>query len=536
MLSTLAVMVPFGKANAATSSISLVSSGLVASDSLTTGNTASWKFGGDAASQPGAKFVYSEDSLGLHIGVQPATSGTWSGYYAVSKNTSATLFHAVINLAYTSVPDNGFNTGIYVQTWNNDFIDYIGCLGVAVPQGYYWTVVQSYGVIIGSQMINTLYQSPLNTGPLTQGCTVITNGNNFLKVYLGGSVVVDKNNMTLNMPPPQQVYLEPQSSTASSLLTGTYTNYYAAQNEAVTVTGAPVGGTAEIVDASNKVLASAPVAANGSATMPVGKYTLPISGLIKVLDSANNLVAATTTAVSVWGGDVYAMSSSSTTTTSTSSTSSTTSTSTTSTATSIALNNIGSTSGVVSKPPFQITLSNFNAGTGSNRLLLVGVSANMNTVASVSFGGVALKQAVGSFYNNDAELWYLVNPSGVANIVVTMTGATSVVVGAYAFSGVNQVNPIPTKVTQYNTSPSSPQISITTQYQNSWVIDLPSIYGGSTLGSPTCTQNWNVNVANAITGASSSTVAASAGARTCGWTASNSDFWDDVAIELVAAG
>jgi hypothetical protein len=322
ILSTLAVMMPFGRAHAAADSVNLVSSGLVASDSLTTGNTASWSFGGDAASQPGAKYAYSEDSQGLHIAVQPAASGTWSGYYAVSGNASATLFHAVVTLAYASVPDNGFNTGIYVQTWNNDFIDYIGCLGVAVPQGYYWTVVQAYGVVVGSQMINTLYQSPLNSGPLAQDCTIITNGNNYLKVYLGGNVVVDRNNMTLNMPEPEQVYLEPQSSTASSVLTGTYMGYYATAQEGVTVTNAPTGGTAEIIDASNNVLASAPVAANGSATMLVGKYSLPLSANIEVFDSSNDLVGSTATPVTIWGGDIYSVAS----TTSSSSSSSTTST------------------------------------------------------------------------------------------------------------------------------------------------------------------------------------------------------------------
>jgi hypothetical protein len=281
--------------------------GLVSSDSLTTGNTASWTFGGSAAGQPGAKFTQSEDSQGLHIGVQPAASGTWAGYYAVSRNTNATLFHAVVTLAYKSVPDNGFNTGIYVQTSNINFIDYIGCLAVAVPQGYYWTVVQAYGVVIGSQVINTLYLSPLNTMPLTEDCTIITNGNNFLKVYLGGNLVVNRNNMTLNMPPPQQVYLEPQSSTASSMLFGTYANYYATSSEGVTVTNAPVGGTAKLVDASNAVLASAPVAADGTATMLIGRYSLPISAFIKVFDANNNLVASTAAAVSVWGGDTYAV-------------------------------------------------------------------------------------------------------------------------------------------------------------------------------------------------------------------------------------
>src|SRR5437660_7144072 len=85
-LSNGAALAPLDRAHAATGAITLVSSGLVASDSLTTGSTSSWTFGGSAASQPGAKFAYSEDSSGLHVGVQSAAAGTWAGYYAVSGN------------------------------------------------------------------------------------------------------------------------------------------------------------------------------------------------------------------------------------------------------------------------------------------------------------------------------------------------------------------------------------------------------------------------------------------------------------------
>jgi hypothetical protein len=91
---------------------------------------------------------------------------------------------------------------------------------------------------------------------------------------------------------------------------------------------------------------------------------------------------------------------------------------------------------------------------------------------------------------------------------------------------------LPTSATNHNTVASSPAISLTTQYQNSWVLDLPSIYGDSTLGSPTCTQQWDINMPHAITGASSSTMAQSPGVVTCNWTASSGDFWDDVAVEL----
>ena len=205
---------------------------------------------------------------------------------------------------------------------------------------------------------------------------------------------------------------------------------------------------------------------------------------------------------------------------------------TTTLAPAIALNGAVSTSGTVSSSPYQITLSGVNAGTGDNRLLVVGVSANNNIVTSITFGGAQLTQAVASFTNNDAEFWYLVNPAGTGDIVVTFAGPTAAVVGAYAFSGVSQTNPIPTSAKYHNTTPNSPKVSITTQFQNSWVLDLPSIWGGVTLGSPSCTQQWDVNVPNAITGASSSTTAASPGTVTCSWTASGGDTWDDVAIEL----
>jgi hypothetical protein len=166
---------------------------------------------------------------------------------------------------------------------------------------------------------------------------------------------------------------------------------------------------------------------------------------------------------------------------------------------------------------------------------VVGVEANNNPVVSVSFGGVALTQKVHTFFNNVADFWYLVNPTGTGNIVVTMSGATSVVVGAYAFSGVDQANPMPTAVSTHNTVASSPTISIATAFPNGWVLDSPSIWGGVTLGSPTCTQSWDINIPSAVTGASSSKIAPSPGTVTCGWTASSSDSWDDVAVEIKAA-
>ena len=212
-----------------------------------------------------------------------------------------------------------------------------------------------------------------------------------------------------------------------------------------------------------------------------------------------------------------------------------TSTSTATPGNGIALTATAHASGTLSSSPYQVALGGFDAGSGQDRLLLVGVSANNNNAVKVTYGGTALSKAVASFYNNDAELWYLVNPVGTGNIVVTMSGATAVTVGAYALSGVDQSSPLPTHSSKYNTGSGSPSISLTTKYADSWAVDLASIYGGSTLGSPTCSSAWDVNVPNSVTGASSHIYVASPGQVTCRWTASPADQWDDVAVEVHAA-
>lgn len=215
--------------------------------------------------------------------------------------------------------------------------------------------------------------------------------------------------------------------------------------------------------------------------------------------------------------------------------SNTASATTSATTSGIVINNVQSTSGTTTSN--QITMSSFNAGTGTNSLLVVGVSANNAAVTSVTFGGVQLTKAVSSFNNNDAEFWYLKSPTGDGNIVVTMSGSTSAVVGAYLLSGVDQSSPMPTISTSSNTASGSPSISITAKYANSLILDLPSIYGGKTLSSPSCTQEWDTNIPGAITGASSSTTVSSPSSVTCKWTASNGgDLWDDVAVEIKSSG
>ncbi|TMP97495.1 MAG: hypothetical protein E6K99_08885 [Thaumarchaeota archaeon] len=290
--------------------VTQVKSGRVASDSLTTGNTTSWTFGGEATILPGAKFTHSEDAQGLHIGVQAGAPSQWTGFYAVTQNTSASLFHAFITLPYTSMPKGEeYNTGLYVQTSNKHMINYIGCLAVAFDGGpYFWTVNHSFGPADQTTTIETLYQST-GTMPLAQDCTIITNGNNFLKVYLGGQVVVNRDNLTLSIPPPFNAYLEVETTSTSAMRNGTYTDYYATLGEDVTVSGAPPGGKVQIEDSSGGVLVSSTANITGVATLNVGQLQLPLSGyFIRVYDVDGTLIGSTPSAVTVWGGDVYTVS------------------------------------------------------------------------------------------------------------------------------------------------------------------------------------------------------------------------------------
>src|SRR5438094_10337494 len=56
--------------HAAPGDVTQVKSGLVASDSLTTGNTTSWTFGGEATILPGVTFNHYQDTQGLQMAIQ----------------------------------------------------------------------------------------------------------------------------------------------------------------------------------------------------------------------------------------------------------------------------------------------------------------------------------------------------------------------------------------------------------------------------------------------------------------------------------
>lgn len=312
-LGTVPIQPPLG----ALYSIDKTQSGLVTYDPLNNetktqqellANQQYWKYGGDAIAR-NAPYAFSKDNQGLHIGVQAPVDGSWAGVYAVTPNTNAMLFHTVVSTPLRVLPTlaqpQWYENGMYVQTAGSQNVNYITCTSATSQWGTTWGIISTIGNVNQANTFTTLYLDTSANQPLTRDCTIITNGSNYLKVYLDGVKVYENSTLNLQMPGPFNVFEEPQSSYAGQLLNGTYADYYATTSENVNVINAPLlAATVKLVDSTGRVLASSPVV-SGTATLPVGQYHMPLAAYVKVYDSNNIQLASTSSPVNIFGGDVY---------------------------------------------------------------------------------------------------------------------------------------------------------------------------------------------------------------------------------------
>ena len=295
-------------------SINKIQCGLYASDPLNNAtltqqqlqaNQKYWVYGGDAPAE-NAPYAYYEDPNGLHIGVQAPANGTYAGYYAVTPSSNAQLFHAVLTSPLRTTPYGDFQNGLYVQTTQAP-VNYVTCVAITNNQATVWAIVHTYGSPFGSLAFQTLWYDPSDNQPLTRDCTIITNGQNYLKVYLDNVLVYSSSALALGMPAPFNAFLEPQSSYNGAELFGTYSNFYSALSENAKVINSPSSAaTAEVLDSTGNILASSPVI-SGNATLDVGKYDFPINANVKVFDSNNVQIASTPLVETVYGGDAYSV-------------------------------------------------------------------------------------------------------------------------------------------------------------------------------------------------------------------------------------
>lgn len=89
------------------------------------------------------------------------------------------------------------------------------------------------------------------------------------------------------------------------------------------------------------------------------------------------------------------------------------------------------------------TKSSVNVGSGSNRVLVVTVSTRQGPTTGVTFGGTALTKAVASINGTvETSIWFLINPSGTANVVITITSSGHAKSAIRVITGANQTAPI----------------------------------------------------------------------------------------------
>ncbi|MBI4848420.1 MAG: Ig-like domain-containing protein, partial [Nitrospirae bacterium] len=128
-------------------------------------------------------------------------------------------------------------------------------------------------------------------------------------------------------------------------------------------------------------------------------------------------------------------------------------------------------------------------GTGSNRLLVVGVSfdaRNSNTVSSVTYGGTALTnlRAEGTGANfARTEIWYLTAPASGSNTITVTIGGTATdklnMAGAVSYTGVDQTTPFSSNRGAAGTTASAPSVSISSATGN-LIFDIFATYRPTT--------------------------------------------------------
>jgi len=296
--------------------ISLAKSGLVVSDPLNNeiktqqelqADPGYWYYNGDAPDLK-ANYTFFRDLQGLHVGAQAPANGTYAGFYAMSQNTNATLFHAVISTPIRTIPSNNnfFFNGIYVQT-AQPVVNYISCVSDTGKSGIVWSIGHTYGSPNDALVFDTLWTDPSPNQPLTRDCTIVTDGQHNLKAYLDGVLVYSSSTILLGMPAPFNAYLEPQNSYAGQLINGTYTDFYVTESDKLQITNiSSNAATVNVTDSQGNVLASSPVS-NGKSTIDIGKFHFPLVANIAIYDSSNTLVASTPSPANIFGGDVYAV-------------------------------------------------------------------------------------------------------------------------------------------------------------------------------------------------------------------------------------
>ncbi|HEY6021884.1 MAG TPA: hypothetical protein VIY48_19070 [Candidatus Paceibacterota bacterium] len=127
---------------------------------------------------------------------------------------------------------------------------------------------------------------------------------------------------------------------------------------------------------------------------------------------------------------------------------------------------------------------------GTNRYLFVNVLDQNSSTSSVTYGGVSMSLLVSLNSSNISagETCYfygLANPaSGSNNLVVTYTGANTIILDASSYTGAQQTTPIEASNT-HSGNTASESASVTTLTDNDWLVGFARAATTITAGSNT---------------------------------------------------
>lgn len=167
-------------------------------------------------------------------------------------------------------------------------------------------------------------------------------------------------------------------------------------------------------------------------------------------------------------------------------------------------------------------------GSGVNRMLIVGISAEGTStpnVSGVTYGGVPLLHVAGgrAFTSVDAvDMFYLISPTvGSGNVVVSFTGNVGAACGAVSLFGVSPDAPEANNSNAL-TSATSIATSITTKTAGAWLLDVVNTGDGlGSFSSSPGTKRWDLRASNAsgiCSGGGATAVVPSVGLITDTWT------------------
>lgn len=265
-----------------------------------------WNYFGSAVPRKSPVIVYEDSVEGLHLGIKATTANNWTGFFAMSNDDYSKVYHAVINVSYSSISQGGFSAGMYIQTSViHPHINYVACVGEVDDDGVVWTIESGTGTADQVTDRHILWSDDNPSLPLKRDCTIVTDGISNFKVYFDHKLVYSANNLTLQMPMPFNSYLEVQTTNSKQFLYGVFGHYYSTLDEYIKIINVPKDGSVVIVSNDTKSATKIAVDSDGVAYLNVGALDPPFSGEIKVYDSKGGLIASTSQSIRLSGGDIY---------------------------------------------------------------------------------------------------------------------------------------------------------------------------------------------------------------------------------------